>query len=119
VDTSVNGQSQPLVVRLNSQAGPDTQQQAVDPLGLPSFSLPQGKGGLFRVITQPGHRYLVETDPQFASLKNFLNSDYMLSRLGYEPDAMQKRLGDGLYEQRLIRDAMVIPPYLTLAKSRG
>ena len=105
-DTSVDGQSQPLVVRLSSQAGPDTQQQAVDPLGLPSFSLPQGKGGLFRVITQPGHRYLVETDPQFASLKNFLNSDYMLSRLGYEPDAMQKRLGDGLYEQRLIRDAI-------------
>ncbi|SEK72732.1 filamentous hemagglutinin [Atopomonas hussainii] len=105
-DTSVDGQSQPLVVRLSSQAGPDTQQQAVDPLGLPSFSLPQGKGGLFRVITQPGHRYLVETDPQFASLKNFLNSDYMLSRLGYAPDAMQKRLGDGLYEQRLIRDAI-------------
>lgn len=30
----------------------------------------------------------------------------MLSKLGYDPDQAQKRLGDGLYEQRLIRDAI-------------
>lgn len=106
IDSAVSGQSQPLVVRLNSQAAPDSRQQAVDPLGLPGFSLPQGKGGLFRVVSEPGRRYLVETNPQFASLQSFLNSDYLLSRLGYQPDAMQKRLGDGLYEQRLIRDAI-------------
>ncbi|WP_134583821.1 S-layer family protein, partial [Pseudomonas aeruginosa] len=40
-------------------------------------------------------------------LKQFLNSDYLLSGLGMNPDASKKRLGDGLYEQRLIRDAVV------------
>ncbi|WP_255253575.1 phosphoribosylformylglycinamidine synthase subunit PurQ, partial [Pseudomonas aeruginosa] len=29
------------------------------------------------------------------------------SGLGMNPDASKKRLGDGLYEQRLIRDAVV------------
>ncbi|EPF5452013.1 DUF637 domain-containing protein, partial [Pseudomonas aeruginosa] len=33
--------------------------------------------------------------------------DYLLSGLGMNPDASKKRLGDGLYEQRLIRDAVV------------
>ncbi|HFS0768563.1 TPA: hypothetical protein ACHY0F_006400, partial [Pseudomonas aeruginosa] len=36
-----------------------------------------------------------------------LNSDYLLSGLGMNPDDSKKRLGDGLYEQRLIRDAVV------------
>ncbi|HHJ2018493.1 TPA: DUF637 domain-containing protein, partial [Pseudomonas aeruginosa] len=40
-------------------------------------------------------------------LKQFLNSDYLLSGLGMNPDDSKKRLGDGLYEQRLIRDAVV------------
>ncbi|TBU81443.1 S-layer family protein, partial [Phytopseudomonas dryadis] len=47
------------------------------------------------------------TLPAFASLGNFLNSDYLLGLLGYDPDQAQKRLGDGLYEQRLIREAIV------------
>ncbi|MFV3335518.1 ShlB/FhaC/HecB family hemolysin secretion/activation protein [Pseudomonas sp. NY15437] len=36
-----------------------------------------------------------------------VSSDYLLGLLGYDPDQSQKRLGDGLYEQRLIRDAIV------------
>ncbi|SER50017.1 filamentous hemagglutinin, partial [Pseudomonas cuatrocienegasensis] len=36
-----------------------------------------------------------------------MGSDYLLGNLGYDPDAAQKRLGDGLYEQRLVRDAVV------------
>ncbi|WP_179538092.1 hemagglutinin repeat-containing protein [Pseudomonas sp. BIGb0408] len=58
------------------------------------------------VVPGSSHKYLVETNPAFANLGNFLNSDYMLSRLGFDPDLAQKRLGDGLYEQRLIRDAI-------------
>jgi filamentous hemagglutinin len=94
-------------VTLNPQLPPDLAQQAVDPLALPGFSLPQGQNGLFQINTQVGHRYLIETNPVFASLKNFLNSDYMLGNLGYDPQTAQKRLGDGLYEQRLIREAVV------------
>ncbi|MFC3609705.1 hemagglutinin repeat-containing protein, partial [Stutzerimonas tarimensis] len=36
-----------------------------------------------------------------------MGSDYLLGNLGYDPDQAQKRLGDGLYEQRLIREAVV------------
>ncbi|WP_254796380.1 DUF637 domain-containing protein, partial [Pseudomonas aeruginosa] len=46
-------------------------------------------------------------NPALTELKQFLNSDYLLSGLGMNPDDSKKRLGDGLYEQRLIRDAVV------------
>ena len=36
-----------------------------------------------------------------------MSSDYLLSNLGYDPDHSAKRLGDGLYEQRLIQQAVV------------
>lgn len=105
--TSAPGTSIATVVTLNTQLPPDLAQQAVDPLALPGFNLPQGQNGLFQINTQVGHRYLIETNPVFASLKNFLNSDYMLGNLGYDPQTAQKRLGDGFYEQRLIREAVV------------
>jgi len=40
-------------------------------------------------------------------LKQFMSSDYLLAGLGYNPDESAKRLGDGLYEQRLIQQAVV------------
>ncbi|MFC4860100.1 two-partner secretion domain-containing protein [Pseudomonas sp. MAHUQ-62] len=52
------------------------------------------------------HKYLVETNPELTNLKQFLSSDYLLGNLGYDPDQAQKRLGDGLYEQRLVREAI-------------
>ena len=107
VDTQVGGGSLPLVVQLNAQLPPDTTQQAVNPLALPGFSLPQGQNGLFHVNTDPSHPYLIETNPLFASLKGFLNSDYLLSRIGVNSEQTQRRLGDGLYEQRLIQQAIV------------
>ena len=53
------------------------------------------------------HKYLIETNPALTNLKQFMGSDYLLANLGYEPDKAQLRLGDGLYEQRLIREAVV------------
>jgi filamentous hemagglutinin len=52
------------------------------------------------------HKYLIETNPALTDLRQFLSSDYMLGLLGYDPDKAQKRLGDGLYEQRLVREAI-------------
>ncbi len=52
------------------------------------------------------HAYLIETNPTLTDLKQFLSSDYLLGNLGYDPDQAQKRLGDGLYEQRLVREAI-------------
>ncbi|MGO4102223.1 two-partner secretion domain-containing protein, partial [Pseudomonas sp. TAF7] len=54
-----------------------------------------------------GHKYLIETNPILTNLKQFMSSDYLLSNLGYDPDTSAKRLGDGLYEQRLIQQAVV------------
>ncbi len=56
--------------------------------------------------TQPNSTasYLVETDPRFASYRQWLSSDYMLQRLSLDPAAIQQRLGDGFYEQKLIRE---------------
>jgi filamentous hemagglutinin len=52
------------------------------------------------------HKYLIETNPALTDLKSFMSSDYLLSKLGYDPDQSAKRLGDGLYEQRLIQQAV-------------
>ncbi|WP_238536617.1 beta strand repeat-containing protein, partial [Pseudomonas sp. M47T1] len=56
--------------------------------------------------SQP-QKYLIETNPALTNLKQFMSSDYMLSALGYNPDASEKRLGDGLYEQTLVDQAIV------------
>jgi filamentous hemagglutinin len=53
------------------------------------------------------HFYLFETNPALTDLKQFMSSDYLLSNLGVTPDNTHKRLGDGLYEQRLIRTAVI------------
>lgn len=92
---------------LNPQLPPDLAQQTVDPLALPSFNLPEGQNGLFSLSLNPDHPYLIETNPAFASLGGFLNSDYLFGMLGYDVDTVQRRLGDGLYEQRLIQQAVV------------
>ena len=53
----------------------------------------------------PGHgQYLVETDPRFASYRDWLGSDYLLRQLGSDPASLHKRLGDGYYEQKLVRE---------------
>jgi filamentous hemagglutinin len=49
-------------------------------------------------------RYLVETNPVFTNNKLWLSSDYMTQSLDIEPGITQKRLGDGFYEQKLIRE---------------
>lgn len=107
-------------VILNPQLPPDVAQQQVNPLGLPGFGLPAGQNGLFHLNDGNGvnglptsqfasspHKYLIETNPALTDMGKFLGSDYMLSKLGYNPDTAQKRLGDGFYEQRLIQQAVL------------
>nr|WP_305884109.1 hemagglutinin repeat-containing protein [Pseudomonas sp. PIC25] len=181
--TATSGTGKSFVVKLNAQLPPELQQQQINPLTLPGFTLPQGENGLFRLSGQgaangaasavqgatdgsvltgstvavgdgqqsvgpvdasgvawsvqngqstggtptdatalmPGgvqslpnstgpsvsHKYLIETNPALTNLKQFMSSDYLLGNLGYDTDTTQKRLGDGLYEQRLIREAIV------------
>ena len=55
-----------------------------------------------QLATNPNTTYVIETDPNFTNRRNFLSSDYVLSRLKLDPMNVQKRLGDGYYEQQLI-----------------
>lgn len=67
------------------------------PISLPS-------NGLYTYHHEPGYTYLIETDSRFTDYGNFVSSDYMLDLLDIDPAMTQKRLGDGFYEQKLIRD---------------
>ena len=73
-------------------AGPDTR--------LPDSSL-------FKTNPAVNVPYLVETDPRFTNQKTWLGSDYMQKAFSQNGDNMLKRLGDGFYEQRLIREQVV------------
>jgi len=48
--------------------------------------------------------YLIQTDPAFTQYRQWLGSDYMLQAMAIDPATAQQRLGDGYYEQKLIRD---------------
>ena len=60
--------------------------------------------GLFKAVTDPSSNYLIATDPLFTSYQQWMSSDFMLQNLSLDPSVTQKRLGDGFYEQRLIRE---------------
>ncbi|WP_434704939.1 DUF637 domain-containing protein [Pseudomonas sp. Z1-12] len=129
--TDVASAAQPAVVVLNPQLPPDLAQQQVNPTTMPGFTLPTGENGLFRVVDSAaaaqdshdqsratvqgsdasrvisGPKYLIETNPALTDLRKFMSSDYLLGNLGYDPDTSWKRLGDGLYEQRLIQQAVL------------
>jgi len=90
---------------------PDIQEIAslVDPglvvrAGAPASSFPDNS--LFGLAPNPASHYLIETDAQFANYRAWLSSDTLLIALGLDPAATQKRLGDGYYEQKLIREQM-------------
>ncbi len=70
--------------------------------GALNISLPTS--GLFSLRTAPGQPYLIATDPRLTSYTKFISSDYMLSALNLNPQLVQKRLGDGFYEEKLVRD---------------
>ncbi|HFK8425193.1 TPA: DUF637 domain-containing protein, partial [Pseudomonas aeruginosa] len=105
---NVAGTWQGQGVRVDGLAGAaNVQGQGGSTLGgsLPGVARVQGVPG--NATPSASHKYLIETNPALTELKQFLNSDYLLSGLGMNPDDSKKRLGDGLYEQRLIRDAVV------------
>ncbi|MEI7430735.1 MAG: filamentous hemagglutinin N-terminal domain-containing protein, partial [Betaproteobacteria bacterium] len=70
-----------------------------------NVSLPSSS--LFKISPDPTRAYLIERDLRFTDYGQFMSSDYMLSRLKFDPQQIQKRLGDGFYEQRLIYEQIV------------
>ncbi|WP_425512509.1 hemagglutinin repeat-containing protein, partial [Xanthomonas translucens] len=109
--------------------GTGTVPQVVGGIGAPLGNITLPIGGLYRLVgangasvnalgraanglggvnanrsAGPGRRYLIETDPRFVNYDNFISSDYLLDKLGVDPQWTQTRLGDGFYEQRLVLD---------------
>ncbi|SEP47899.1 two-partner secretion domain-containing protein, partial [Propionispora vibrioides] len=70
-----------------------------------SITLPTN--GLYTIHPEPESHYLIETNPRFANFSNFISSDYMLKQLHIDFDKSLKQIGDGFYEQQLIRDRLV------------
>ncbi|MBI0551736.1 hemagglutinin repeat-containing protein, partial [Pectobacterium parmentieri] len=69
-------------------------------VGSPTINLPNSS--LFTLQPAAESRYLVETDARFTNQKQWLSSDYMLQAFSIE--GQDKRLGDGFYEQREVRE---------------
>ncbi|TKC91182.1 filamentous hemagglutinin N-terminal domain-containing protein [Trinickia terrae] len=91
---------------------------------LNNLTMPQG--GLFKPTTAPGATYLIETNPAFTNQRSFMSSDYYLQQLGLNPDQVAKRLGDGFYEQQLVRNQItsltgkaVLGPYTNIESMYG
>lgn len=74
-------------------------------MAAPDIRLPDSR--LFDI--HPGNQtgWLVETDPRFTQKKRWLGTDYMQQALSTSPDRLMKRLGDGWYEQKLVREQVI------------
>ncbi|RXV69184.1 filamentous hemagglutinin N-terminal domain-containing protein [Burkholderia stabilis] len=86
---------------------------------LNNLTIPQG--GLYRPDPSPNASYVIETNPAFTNQKNFISSDYFFGQLGVDLTHIPKRLGDGFYEQQLVRNEVtaltgkaVLGPYSDL-----
>ncbi|HDR9337760.1 hemagglutinin repeat-containing protein [Burkholderia multivorans] len=86
---------------------------------LNNLAIPQG--GLYRPNPSPNASYVIETNPAFTNQKTFLSSDYFFNQIGVDLTHIPKRLGDGFYEQQLVRNEVtaltgkaVLGPYTDL-----
>ncbi|WP_240326529.1 filamentous hemagglutinin N-terminal domain-containing protein, partial [Pseudomonas syringae] len=91
-----DAQGRPVTTTVSSPVAAAAAQTVTRVQGLPSSSF----------VSKP-QKYLIETNPVLTELKQFMSSDYLLAGLGYDPEVSAKRLGDGLYEQRLVQQAVV------------
>ncbi|WP_369178697.1 DUF637 domain-containing protein [Candidatus Thiodubiliella endoseptemdiera] len=71
------------------------------------ITLPTGTTGLFVQSQNPQTDYLIETNPEFTLYNNFISSDYLLKHINFNPDKTLKRIGDGFYEQKLIKEQLL------------
>ena len=112
-DSALNVKDRPLVLPAGQQYSltlPSTviDGQTITPVirvVAPDTRLPDNS--LFKIVPASDSHYLVETDPRFVNQKQWLSSDYMQEALSADGSQMLKRLGDGYYEQQLIRNQII------------
>lgn len=71
------------------------------------LSLPSNPNGYYVQTRNPTADYLVESNPLFAVGSNYVGSEYLAERYGYNPDDEIKRLGDKSYETYLVREQLI------------
>lgn len=94
VVTAINASTSPAVVAQN------VRNQTTN-MALPASAL-------YTIHKEADAQCLVETNPRFTQYQSFISSDYLTNSLianaGVDPKKVSKRLGDGFYEQKLVRD---------------
>ncbi|WP_052118524.1 hemagglutinin repeat-containing protein [Erwinia oleae] len=71
----------------------------------PDTTLPDNS--LFTLHPNSDVPYLIETDPRFTHQNKWLGSDYMQNQFTQDANNVLRRLGDGYYEQQLIRQQVL------------
>ncbi|WP_082555842.1 hemagglutinin repeat-containing protein [Pseudomonas sp. Root329] len=104
---SVNLNNKAALINVNAAAGDGPVGVLLPNRGNISFNVPRVQGLPDTSVRSNPHKYLIETNPVLTNLKQFMSSDYLLANLGYDPDTSAKRLGDGLFEQRLVQQSIV------------
>lgn len=99
---SINGASGQTGQATGGGASVNAPQSVAGPTG--ALNIPLPTSGLYHYNTSPDAPYLIATDPRLTSYTSFISSDYMLNALNLDPSKVIKRLGDGVYEQQLIRN---------------
>lgn len=92
---------------VSTGAGPSRGQQAAAVQGAEMSNVTKvAPSGLFVLNPDANGSYVFETRPEFANQQQWTSSDYMLRQLAMDPTVTQKRLGDGFYEQRIVREQL-------------
>lgn len=83
-----------------------TQGQVVGTIDHPLPGLVPPSSGRYTNNLSPNAPFLVVTSPRFATGSQ-VSSNYLLQALNTDPSNIQKRLGDGYYEQNLVEDQIL------------
>ncbi|WP_241650137.1 hemagglutinin repeat-containing protein [Rosenbergiella collisarenosi] len=91
---------------------PSTVTQALDqrasvtdtPIGFIPVTLTLPHSALYQLRPSSEVAFLIETDPRFTQHQQFLSSDRVFDQLAWTDGRLAKRLGDGFYEQVLVRE---------------
>ena len=90
---------------IGTDAGAGTTVDQTNPSTLSGLTLPTDPNGVFVVTQNPDANFLIEANPAFG-LNALFGSDYLLIRLGHDPDEF-RRLGDNNFELQLLRQQLI------------
>ena len=71
------------------------------------LTLPTNPNGRYVTTASSNSQYLVESNPLYTNLDNYLGSDYLAEKYNFNSDTVTKRLGDAAYETHLVETQLV------------